>query len=218
MNLLTWALDLLFPPKCPFCRCILDEPRAPLCPDCQPKLPWLEGSAAFRKVEHTDGCWSALEYKDEVRESIRRYKFTPVPAHGQPFGLLAAQCALDHPEIEAEVVTWTPLSRKHLAKRGFDQSKLLADEIGRRLNLPVEQFVEKYRETKQQSLLDTPAKRRDNVKGAYRLRTGADVKGKKILLVDDVVTSGATLSACALVLKEHGAEQIWCVTVAQAGK
>lgn len=218
MKLLTAALDLLFPPKCPFCRRVLDDPRAPLCPRCQPQLPWLEKKESFRKVEHTAGCWSPLVYKDIVRECIHRYKFTPVPALGQPLGLLAAQCALDHPEIAPDVVTWTPLSRKSLKKRGFDQAQLLAREVGRGLGVPVEPLLEKTRETRQQSLLESPAERKANTLGAYRLREDADVTGKKILLVDDVVTSGSTLSACAGELKRKGAAEVWCVTLAQAGK
>ena len=218
MNLLTAALDLLFPPKCPFCRRVLKDPRAPLCSKCQPALPWLEKKEAFRKVEHTAGCWSPLVYKDAVRDCIHRYKFTPVPAYGQPLGLLVAQCVLDHPEITPDIVTWTPLSRKSLKKRGFDQARLLAETVGEELSLPVESVLEKIRETKQQSLLDTPAERKANALGAYVLRPGVDVTGKKILLVDDVVTSGATLSACARVLKQAGAAEVWCVTLAQAGK
>ena len=218
MILLTAALDLLFPPKCPFCRRVLDDPRAPLCSRCQPVLPWLENKESFCKVEHTVGCWSALDYKGVVRECIHRYKFTPVPALGQPLGLLAAQCALDHPEIAPDVVTWAPLSRKSLRKRGFDQARLLAEEVGRGLSLPVEALLEKYRETAQQALLETPAQRKANALGAYRIREGACVAGKKVLLVDDVVTSGATLTACALALRQGGAEEVWCVTLAQAGK
>ena len=218
MKLLTAALDLLFPPKCPFCRRVLDDPRAPLCPKCQPQLPWLEKKESFRKVEHTAGCWSPLVYQDMVRACIHRYKFTPVPALGQPLGLLAAQCALDHPEIAPDVVTWTPLSRKSLKKRGFDQAQLLAREVGRELGVPVEPLLEKTRETRQQSLLESPAERKANTLGAYRLREGENVAGKKILLVDDVVTSGSTLSACAGELKRKGAAEVWCVTLAQAGK
>ena len=218
MKLLTMMLDLLFPPKCPFCRRVLDDPKVPLCPACQPTLPWLEKKEAFRKVEHTGGCWSPLVYKDVVRDCIHRYKFTPVPAYGRPLGLLVAQCVLDHPEIEADVVTWAPLSRKSLKKRGFDQARLLAETLGKECALPVEQLLEKTRETQQQSLLHSPSERKANALGAYQLREGVCAEGKKILLVDDVVTSGATLSACARVLKQAGAAEVWCVTLAQAGK
>ena len=66
MNLWESFLDLLFPPKCPFCQKILDDPRAPVCPECQGKLPWLLGEDALRAVEGTAGCLSPLAYRDEI--------------------------------------------------------------------------------------------------------------------------------------------------------
>lgn len=218
MNLWMTALDLIFPPKCPFCQRVLDDPRAPLCPSCQPLLPWLDEKDSFRKVEHTAGCWSVLEYRDGVRDCVHRYKFSPVPAYGRPLGLLMAQCVRDHGEIGGEVVTWAPLSRKRRKKRGFDQARLLAETVGKELGLPVEPLLVKTRETQRQSRLSEHSQRRANVLGVYEVPQNSAVLGKRILLVDDVVTSGATLSSCAEVLRRAGAEEIWCVTLAQAGK
>lgn len=217
MKLWVWALDLLFPPKCPFCERVLEEPRAPLCADCQPKLPWLDEKDAFRKVEFTAGCWSVLEYRDTVREAVHRYKFTPVRARGEALGKLMAQCVQDHPEVQPEIITWVPLSRKRRRKRGFDQAEELARTMGRELGLPVEGVLKKDADTRQQSSIRDKEVRRANVLGVYSLQSGAEVRGKCLLLVDDVVTSGSTLSACAKVLAEAGAEKVWCVTLAQAG-
>lgn len=75
-------LDLLFPPKCPFCQRLLHDPRAPLCPNCQASLPWLTGRAGERRVDFTQGCWSPLAYQAQVREAVQRYKFAPAPAYG----------------------------------------------------------------------------------------------------------------------------------------
>lgn len=218
MNLWTSALDLLFPPKCPFCQTVLDDPRAPLCPVCQPLLPWLNEKDTFRKVEHTEGCWSALEYRDAVRESVHRFKFSPISAYGQSLGLLVAQCAQNQSGIKADCVTWVPLSRKRRRERGFDQAQLMANEVGKLLGVPVERLLVKKRETKRQSRLTDHSQRKANVLGAYEVSTNYALLGKRILLVDDVVTSGATLSACTLALKRAGASQVWCVTLAQAGK
>ena len=218
MNLWTAAVDLIFPPKCPFCQTVLDDPRAPLCPVCQPLLPWLNEKDTFRKVEHTEGCWSALEYRDAVRESVHRFKFSPISAYGQSLGLLVAQCAQNQSGIKADCVTWVPLSRKRRRERGFDQAQLMANEVGKLLGVPVERLLVKKRETKRQSRLTEHSQRKANVLGAYEVSTNYALLGKRILLVDDVVTSGATLSACALALKQAGAAQVWCVTLAQAGK
>ncbi len=209
-------LDLLFPPKCPFCQRLLHDPRAPLCPNCQASLPWLTGRAGERRVDFTQGCWSPLAYQAQVREAVQRYKFAPAPAYGRPFGLLMAQCVQDRPEMAADLVTWAPLSRKRRRERGYDQGELLARAMAKRLGLPAVPTLVKARHTQPQSGLDSAEARRANALGAYALLPGADVAGRHVLLADDVVTSGATLSECARTLLEAGAAEVWCVTLAQA--
>ena len=210
-------LDLLFPPKCPFCQRLLHDPRAPLCPNCQASLPWRTGRAGERRVDFTQGCWSPLAYQAQVREAVQRYKFAPAPAYGRPFGLLMAQCARDQ-GVEAELVTWAPLSKKRRRKRGFDQGELLARTVGECLALPVLPLLEKSRHTVPQSSLPDGAARRANALGAYSLLPGGRIEGRRVLLVDDVVTSGATLSECARLLCQGGAKQVLCLTLAQAGE
>ena len=210
-------LDLLFPPKCPFCQRLLHDPRAPLCPNCQASLPWLTGRAGERRVDFTQGCWSPLAYQAQVREAVQRYKFAPAPAYGRPFGLLMAQCARDQ-GVEAELVTWAPLSKKRRRKRGFDQGELLARTVGECLALPVLPLLEKSRHTVPQSSLPDGAARRANALGAYSLLPARRIEGGRVLLVDDVVTSGATLSECARLLCQGGAKQVLCLTLAQAGE
>ena len=218
MNPIAWLLDLLYPPKCPFCHCILEHSRKGLCPGCEEKLPWLYGEEGRREVDFTKGCFSPLRYKDAVREAVHHYKFSPTPAYGRPLGKILAECVRDYPEIQADMITWTPLSRKRRRERGFDQAELLARSLGEELDLPVMLTLQKIRHTQRQSSLDEESQRRANAKGAYRMHPRADVRGKRILLVDDVVTSGSTLEECAAVLRMAGAECIWCVTLAQAGK
>ena len=210
-------LDLLFPPKCPFCQRLLHDPRAPLCPNCQASLPWLTGRAGERRVDFTPGCWAPPAYQAQVREAVQRYKFAPAPAYGRPFGLLMAQCARDQ-GVEAELVTWAPLSKKRRRKRGFDQGELLARTVGECLALPVLPLLEKSRHTVPQSSLPDGAARRANALGAYSLLPGGRIEGRRVLLVDDVVTSGATLSECARLLCQGGAKQVLCLTLAQAGE
>lgn len=216
MKLLDDLLDLLFPPKCPFCQSILETPADPVCPACQKSLPWLVGRAGERKVDFTQGCCSPLAYRGAVREAIHRYKFSGVRAYARPFGLLMAQCVQDRPEMAADLVTWAPLSRKRRRERGYDQGELLARAMAKRLGLPAVPTLVKARHTQPQSGLDSAEARRANALGAYALLPGADVAGRRVLLADDVVTSGATLSECARTLLEAGAAEVWCVTLAQA--
>lgn len=209
-------LDLLFPPKCPFCERVLENPRAPVCPACQPLLPWLEGKAGERRVDFTDGCFSPLAYRDAVPGAVKRYKFRRVRACAAPLGGLMAQCLRDRLPQGADLVTWAPLSRKRLRERGFDQAELLARRVGALCALPALPTLAKVRHTQPQSGLEEESARRANALGAYALLPGIDLTGKRVVLADDVVTSGATLSQCAALLRQAGAEAVYGLTLAQA--
>lgn len=210
------ALDLLFPPKCPYCQRILDKPREPVCPECQPRLPWLEGKAGERSVDFADGCFSPLAYRDAVPEAVHRYKFNRVRALGKPFAALMAQCLGDRLPQGADLICWAPLSKQRRRERGFDQAELLAREVGRLLSVLVQPVLAKTRNTAPQSELEEESARRANARGAYVLLPKIDLTGRRVVLVDDVVTSGATLSECAALLRRAGAAEVYCLTLAQA--
>lgn len=216
MSLGAAVLDLLFPPKCPFCRRLLEDPRALLCPDCQRSLPWLTGKRGERRVEFADSCLSPLAYRDRVPDAVRRFKFSGVRSYAGPFGALMAQCAQDGLEELPDLVAWAPLSRKRLRERGYDQAELLARRVGELLGLPVVPLLKKSRHTPPQSGLEEAGQRRANALGAYELLPGNRGAGRRVLLVDDVVTSGSTLSECARTLRQGGAERVDCLTLAQA--
>lgn len=209
-------LDLLFPRKCPFCGKVLEEEG--ICGECQETLPWLEGRKAESRPEFVERAASALRYQDRVKKCVRRMKFQRDLSLARTLGTLSAQCAKDHFEVKFDLVSYPPLSRKSLRKRGFDQAQLLAEEVGRQLEIPVARLFEKSNQTGQQSLLHTPSQRRANVLGAYTLRDDAEVNGKTILLVDDVITSGATVSECARVLLTASAAEVYAVSPVKGGK
>lgn len=216
MSLREKMLDLVFPPKCPFCQKILDDPRAPVCPACQPDLPWLEEKAGERKVDFADGCFSPLAYRDAVPEAVRRYKFSRVRALGKPFAALMARCLGERLPQGADLICWAPLAKKRLRERGFDQAELMAREVGRLLSIPAGPALQKVRNTSPQSELEEESARRANARGAYSALPGVELTGRRVVLVDDVVTSGATLSECAALLRQAGAAEVWCLTLAQA--
>ncbi len=212
-------LDLLFPPKCPFCHRIIDRGEGLYCSDCQKELPWAVGKQGEQKPEFTAGCLSPLFYREGVREAVHRYKFQNCPGYAKAFGLLMSQAVEDGwPKVSFDLVTWVPLSKRRLRARGYDQARLLAEEIGERLCLPVESALQKVRHTPAQSGQAGEASRLANVLDAYALAEGAQVKGKTLLLVDDVATTGATLGECARILRTAGAKAVYCVTLARAGK
>lgn len=216
MRLGTFLLDLLYPPKCTFCGRLLEQPRALMCPECQRELPWLEGQRAERRVEFASVCVSPLWYKDQVRESIRRYKFSGRRWYSRTYGVLTAQCVQDHLEGKYDLISWVPVSKKRRRERGYDQAYLLARETAGHLGQETVPTLEKIRNNPAQSSMEEAAARRANVMNVYRVLDGAQVQGKRILLVDDVVTTGETLSECARMLCMAGAQDVVCVTLARA--
>ena len=124
-----------------------------------------------------------------------------------------ARCLREHGG-EYDRVSWVPLSRRRLRERGYDQARLLAVEVSRRTGIPCERLLRKIRSNPAQSGIGGPAKRRMNVAGVYRACAAEITAGRRILLVDDIVTTGATLSECASVLTGAGAKEVLALTLA----
>lgn len=218
-SLWTLALDLLFPPKCVFCQTLLEKEEEGLCARCEKELPWLSGGPAETAGEFFSLCVSPLRYQGRVRESVHRYKFGGAVSYAATYGRLLADCVEERLAGRFDLVSWVPLSRKRLRQRGYDQARLLAEELARRLDLRAEPLLEKVRHTEAQSGLSSDSGvRRANVLGAYRALSPGLLAGKRVLLVDDVATTGATLSECARVLRTAGAADVLCCTLAKAGK
>ncbi len=214
MKLFQVILNLIYPPKCPFCGRILEKGEEGLCSRCQRTLPWTTGQN--NAVDFCDISLSPLRYQNGVREAVHRYKFNYGRMHSQLLGTLMTQCLHDRWSEPVDAIVWVPLSRKHRRKRGYDQAELLARRVGELTGIPVVGVLEKTRETATQSMIEKPSERRANVLGAYRVKEGVDLVGKRVVLVDDVVTSGATLSECASYLRMAGVESVVALTFACA--
>ncbi len=215
MRPLRFLLDLLYPPKCPFCGRVLERGEEGWCASCQEELPWTEPGEG-KTVDFCDACLSPLWYRDGAREGMRRYKFGGGRVHARLFGQLMAQCLQDRWETPVDLITWAPLHPRRKRKRGYDQAELLARRVGGLTGLPVESTLEKIRATAVQSQTGGDEARKANVRGAYRALAGLDLTGKRVVLVDDVATSGATLSECAAALRQAGAGSVVGLTFARA--
>ena len=208
-------LDLLFPPRCPFCRAILKEQEKLLCSACREKLPWVPKTAQRQKLRHTELCVSPLYYEADVRRSLLRYKFGGMSVYAPKYAALMRGC-IEANELPFDLITWTPLGKKRLRKRGYDQAKLLALELSETLGKPCTQLLVKTADNPPQSGTDSAEKRRANVSGVYRAADPALIRDRRILLVDDIVTTGATLSECAKELKAAGANSVCAATLARS--
>lgn len=210
------VLDLLFPPKCVFCGAILDDGEEGMCARCQRELPWLLEGEAEQKGEFFSLCAAPLRYQDKVRDSVHRYKFQGRRGYHKLYGRLVAQCVHDHLDGRYDLISWVPLSRKRKRERGYDQAFLLASAAAAELGAPLVETLQKTRNTTAQSGLTEASQRRANVLGAYVPVDPRQVEGRRVLLIDDVVTTGSTLSECARTLRTIGAADVVCAALARA--
>lgn len=213
-ELLSRLLDLLYPPRCVFCHNLM--PRGVgVCGHCRSTLPYTVGEGRSRRLKGISRCVSPLYYEGSVRDSLLRYKFGSLSGYAKIYGEFLSKC-IDENGISCDSITWVPLSRRRKLLRGYDQAQLLAEELSRRTGIPCGGLLRKIRNNPAQSGTGSPARRRANVSGVYRPADPEKTEGRRILLVDDIVTTGATLSECASVLKRAGATEVFAVTVACA--
>lgn len=202
-------LDWLFPPKCPFCGKVL--PHQGICPDCRRELPWAE--VVVKEGPGYGRCAAPLRYEGLAREAILRFKFSGKVGAAAVFGELVASAAAEAFPGEFDAVTYVPVSRRRLKERGFDQARMIAEAAGRLWDTKPLALLRKTEDNPAQSGLEGAAQRRANVIGVYEAsREAAD---RRILLIDDVVTTGSTLSECVRVLRMAGAKSVVCAAVAQ---
>lgn len=215
MSIADRLLDLLFPPRCAFCRRLLRENERGMCKECRKSLPYVPEGTGNENISHVRLCVAPLYYEGSVRDSILRYKFHGITAYKNIYAELLADCVKDS-GIDCDMITWAPLSKRRLRKRGYDQARLIAETAAKLLDKPCARTLEKRRNNPPQSSLDGAEKRRANAAGVYRCTEADKIKGKTMLIIDDIVTTGSTLSECAKVLKGAGAAEIYAAAVASA--
>lgn len=206
-------LRLLYPTKCVLCGDIITGEDRELCPKCRDNLPRTDEGSRIQYGVYFSRCLSPMHYQGELRSSFRRYKFQGQWQYSALYSrwMLEAlgRYAADWP---IDMVTWVPLNRWRLMRRGYDQTRLLAQPVAKYLGLPLIPALVK-RHIPPQSRLNAE-KRAKNVKDAFRLRPGVEAEGKCVLLVDDLITTGATLEEAASVLLAAGAAEVCCLTLA----
>ena len=230
----TWLTDALFPRRCLGCRsygsycctaCLasLHFPRQLACPSCGAPNELGAFCSDCESGKALAGVWVTQYYGNPlIRELIHALKYEGLTELVVPLGqiLTATLKGFNLPPSWHGVPRseWclvpVPLAAYRLRKRNFNQAELLAQAVRRAAELPLMNLLERRRATKPQNKLSAE-ERAANVARAFAVRTGAQVPGKTYILVDDVYTSGATLEACAEVLKQAGAREVWGLTVAK---
>lgn len=235
--------SLFFPDDCRICGQPLDEvTRIPVCLVCLHKPEPLDaeffciscrtpfqngfpldaqGRCALCRngLRGFDAAYCYGAYEGTLRELIHLYKYGRIQTLTRPLGDLLV--AAMPPDERFDAVTPVPLHWRRQWQRGFNQSELLARDIARRCGIPVVKSLKRVRATLTQAGLSNTA-RRSNVTRAFQCRRGARwagrIEGKRILLIDDVMTTGSTAASCALALKRVGARRVALLTIARVDR
>lgn len=214
IKIFDYILSLIYPPKCVFCGTVID--KSDICEECEKTLPFTKGDSIYQKFPFVDKCISPLYYKDYVRRAVLRFKFAGCSCYSRRLAGIMSECAENNLDCGSiDMVSCIPLSRKRMHDRGYNQAELLAKEISKKVGVEYLPTLKKIRHNTAQSTIKDSKQRAANVIGAYRVIDAEEVKGKYILLVDDVVTTGSTVSECARILKKSGAKAVYCVTLAR---
>jgi len=228
--------SLFYPPLCAVCAvpvghedylcesCSEKAPRIkpPFCATCSEPFPGsitesFSCANCAHRVLHFTAAVAAYRSRGIVRKIIHDFKYGKQLHLRHVIGdWLAA--TLDDPRLQGrriDLVIPVPLHPTRKRERGFNQAELLADSLSARANLPLRNVLERIRYTTTQTAFDR-SERMENLHNAFRLRKNADVRGLRVLLIDDVLTTGSTLSECARVLKAGGAISVHAATAARA--
>jgi len=189
------------PPLCPLCGYPSTQVR--LCPRCR------ESPLAI------DGIRSVAFFEGPLRPAVHAFKYRGLRCLAAPLAeLMIAQWHKG--PLPADVIVPVPLHRRRLRERGYNQAALLARPLGAAIDLPVrEDWLVRTRATSPQVELDV-AERKANVADAFLCQNGDAVAGRRVLLIDDVFTTGATLESCSLALRQAGAQSVWAFTLGRA--
>lgn len=205
MGILSAILDLLYPPKCVLCRRVLARGEHGMCRDC---WAWAEEEHSQIRGTFCARCVVSLSYEGKVREAIHRFKFGDQPGYATAFGALMAKTIARDLAGTYDLISWIPVSHKRLRQRGYDQAMLLASSAALGLQDAAVETLKKKKDNPQQSAISDPKLRKRNVKDVYEVPDRELIQGKRILLIDDVITTGATMEEAARTLLRAGASSV----------
>ncbi len=235
--LLNALLDIFLPPRCHICRVLIPGSGAlHICDSCYAGLPIISPPLCsvcgipLQGAGENHPCGrcittpppylaarAALRHEGACRDLIHAFKYRGKSHLRRPLGLLTAQLLADFRQVhQPDLLIPVPLHRSRLRSRGFNQSVLLAELLAKQWQIPLQrQLLQRTRATIPQMEL-TRAERLTSLQGAFKVRDSTLISGRRIMLVDDVFTTGSTLAACATTLLQAGCEQVTAVTVAHA--
>lgn len=225
-NILKRMMLAVFPKRCRICgeviefdceicdNCVeLPEIKPPICLKCGCTKNECVCKKHKRNVEYK-AVIAPFYYENQIQKGILNFKMHGMPFLAKSFGNYISDTVSKYYElISFDAITYVPMCKSDERNREFNQARLLAEVVSEKCNIPLSALLVKKRKTKKQKR-QAANERFINMYGAFDLADNADVAGKIILLVDDVKTTGATLSSAALTLKAYGAKAVYCAAAA----
>ncbi|MCD6168994.1 MAG: ComF family protein [Candidatus Latescibacteria bacterium] len=231
-GLLGALLDFVYPPYCCLCGTRLQEGEKVVCEGCWGEVKPLQGpfcpNCGYPVKPGADECamcqqrgWTfrqvgvLADFQPPVQQLIHLLKYKGKRSVGTRLGAMLSQALQGRPQWQrADLIIPVPLHRSRLRERGYNQSLLIAKALAERLQKPLRQeLLVRRRNTRSQTKLNV-AQRVENVSGAFQVKYPVEVREKRIILVDDVITTGATADACSRSLVNAGAKEVLVAAVA----
>ena len=201
-------VNLFYPRKCVFCRKLLRRHDVHICVNCHAQLPIYMGDVGNNA--YITQIYPVMYYENLIRQSLLRFKFGGQAQYGKCYGVWMAAKVKAKSETPFDYVCWVPISKKRRRERSYDQGYLLAKEVAEQLQVPLLHALVKIRNNTKQSTVGSYDARKANVLGVYKGINVEKLKEKRLLLVDDIMTTGATCSEAARVLLSEGAKEVCC--------
>lgn len=207
---------LLYPARCVMCDKFLEDETYAICMQCQVLV--RVNPVVYWRIPHVRQWIGLWQYSGEVRDALVRYKFMNRRSYCVTFAReLAAHIARSG--LRYDLIGWVPISWQRRISRGYDQVELIAYEMEKHLGCKPVKILRKIRHNRRQSRIRGLEARRKNVRGVYKAVNTELFKGKRVLLLEDIITTGSTVSEAARVIKEAGAKEVLaaCIGVARPG-
>lgn len=228
-NFLEKIINIIYPNKCPLCGKVLEFDelvckkceselkyiREPICKKCGKQL--LEEEKEYcedckKRIHYFDSGIGVFAYTGSIKNAIYEFKYKDMKVYGKFFGMKMAEYAkgyINH--WKADVIVPVPVSKKKYLKRGYNQAEILAKELSKNCNIPMDATVlYRIKDTRPQKEM-TRESRKKNLENAFII-SGNVVKYKKVILVDDIYTTGSTIDECAKALKAAGVEKVFFIS------
>lgn len=208
-NTKNFILHILFPTRCPYCNSVIN-PEDYACEECKKKFPKTD------IIKYAYGgykCCSPFPYNDIFASAVKNFKFHNLGGNAKQLAFVMVQSIIQSYNIsDFDIITCVPMHKRMIKQRGYNQAELLAKECAEILGIPFVQTLEKYKENTAQHSIKASL-RADNVRGVYRLVNKNIAKGKNILIIDDIITTGHTLGECAKILTKGKCKSVNCAVL-----